>query len=805
MKFTYPCSLFSLPLLACLAITSDIAAADVSLPRAQLFSKYCHDCHQGENSEGGLDLSAVQEDLSDPRWFAKWERIYDRIASGEMPPQEAAQPTEAERTAVLDELRDKLTAAHQRSKGTVLRRLNRSEYENTINDLLGTRLKLVNQLPADAKSHEFENVGEALGTSMVQVQRYLDCAMLAWDEVLASHMPPESKVTRASYADTRGGEQWLGKVWLKRDDGAVVFFRELGYPTGMLREANTRFTGNYKIRVTGYAFQSEKPITFALGATSFARGVEMPTFGYFSLAPGEPQTVEITARLDANYMIEITPQGLIDEGNFIRQNGIADYRGPGLAILHMELEGPLADEQIARGRALLLGDFEQQPIVQRGGNRGRTPPTNLIAENPSEAARKVLLRLGNEAFRRPVVAADVEPFAKLFDAQVAAGSNHQEALKTAVVALLCSPDFLFLEESSGQLNSHQLAARISYFLARTLPDAELRRAANSGELLRDPKVSRAQIDRLLASEAFDRCIADFTDAWLNLRDLEFTNPDAALYPEHDRYLQWSMREETRLFVRALFRENLPVRHLVKSDFAMLNERLAEHYEIEVVAGPDLRRVALPPGSLRGGVLTQASVLKVSANGTNTSPVVRGVYVMERILAQHAPPPPPGIPGVEPDIRGSTTLRELLAKHRDSDNCRACHAQIDPPGFALESFDPIGNYRERFRSIGDGERVSREVRGQKVRYKLGPPVDASGELASGEKFASYPEFRDQLAAREFDLAVALVTKLLTFATGREMGFSDRAEIRSIAMQTRDDGYRARDLLHAALASKIFRSK
>ena len=239
---------------------------------------------------------------------------------------------------------------------------------------------------------------------------------------------------------------------------------------------------------------------------------------------------------------------------------------------------------------------------------------------------------------------------------------------------------------------------------------------------------------------------------------------------------------------------------------MLNWRLAKHYGIEGVTSAAITKVALPSDSMRGGFLTQASVLKVSANGTNSSPVLRGVWINERILGKHPAPPPPGVPGVEPDIRGATTLRELLAKHRNSESCQSCHEMIDPPGFALESFDPIGGWRENFRSIGEGEKPTEKWAGDKgIRYRIGPPVDSSGQLQDGRRFANYPEFRDLIAADRALLAKAFLTKLLTFATGREMGFSDRPEINALVAKAGESGYGLRDLILLAATSEIFRHK
>ncbi|MGY8767890.1 MAG: DUF1592 domain-containing protein [Pirellulales bacterium] len=773
------------------------------------FESHCVDCHTGEDVDANLDLATLSSDLTDPQTMATWIRIFDRVQSGEMPPEDVDRPATKHVDAFSKILGSAISTAHTAYKGTVLRRLNRNEYQNTLNDLFGTNLKLAEMLPKDGKSHEFDNVGEALSISMVQLQKYMEGIDLVLEKSIARKLTaPESKIIRASYADMSGAEKFIGDKWLKRDDGAVVFFNKLSYPTGMLREANVRSAGRYKIRVTGYAHQSEQPITFSVGSTTFARGVEKPTYGYFSMPPGKPTTVELEAWIEDRYMIQVEPYGITDNYE-IKNQGVENYQGPGLAILHVEVEGPLTDEFPSRGHQLVFTGVGRKEIEPRNPNdklkSWYEPKFEIVTPDVNLEAKKVLERVAQHAFRRPVTSEQISPYLELFHSELKQGALFEESLKTAIAAVFCSPKFLYLQEEPGWLDDYALAARLSYFLTRTAPDAELLEVAKSGRLSKDPNVLIAQTERLLEHPHSARFVNDFTDAWLDLESIDFTSPDRLLFPEYDPFLKFSMLKETRSYFHTLFDENLSVINLVKSDFAMLNNRMAELYEIDDVQGPEIRKVQLAENSLRGGFLSQASVLKVSANGTNTSPVVRGVWVMDRILGQTPAPPPPGVPGVEPDIRGAETLREILDKHREVATCNSCHQVIDPPGFALECFNPVGIYRERFRTMGDGEKVTRVVHGNKVRYKLGLDVDATGELPDGSKFKDFNEFRNQLAQQDDVLARAFAIKLLTFATGREMGFSDRAIIDQIVEQSASNQHRVNDLLHLIVKSEIFRTK
>ncbi len=775
-------------------------------PAIQTFlEQHCMDCHDGEVKKGDLDLSVLSTDGADAAAMKKWVRVFDRVVAGEMPPPKKKQPAVAEVQGFTKALGNDLTVKYNAQKGTVLRRLNRNEYQNTINDLLGVQVNVIDSLPEDGRAKGFDNIGEALSISGIQMLRYMEAAELAINAAFLQDKQPEKTTERATLESDRNKDT-IGKHWLKRDDGAVVVFNDGGFPSTVIPNLRSKAAGTYKLRVTGYGYQIEEPVVFALLTGSFNfRNANTRTRSYHELPVGRPGTVEITLHMPQNHGVWISAQGLNGpDGHSAVKDGPDKYPGEGMALQSVELEGPFISEWPPRGQALLLGDAKLSELPpekpRMKGKANYKPAFTAVSADPVADSRKALPTFLATAFRRPVNAADAEPYFKLFDAEWAESHDYLAAIRTAAIAALCSPDFLYLKEPAGKLNDHQLATRLSYFLTRSATDAELLSAK-----VTQPAVLRAQTERLLKSAALERCIADFTDGWLNLREIDFTTPDKQLYPEYDGLLLDSMLRETRGFITELVRSNLSIANLIDSDFAILNARLARQYNIPGVSGLEMRKVSLPADSHRGGILTQASVLKVSANGTNTSPVVRGIFVMDRLLGMEPPPPPPGIPGVEPDIRGATTLRELLDKHRNMESCNGCHRVIDPPGFALESYDVIGGWRDRFRSIDQGEQVNLKVEGRRVRYRLGPPVDASGELSTGTKFSGMDEFQKILWADQDRVARCVTEKLLTFATGRAMTFADRGEIGQLVAQSKARGHGLRDLILAVVQSEIFRSK
>ncbi|MCS6850613.1 MAG: DUF1592 domain-containing protein [Gemmataceae bacterium] len=776
-------------------------AADLPERLKPFLEEHCLGCHDGVQKKGGLDLSSLGGNLTEPQLMAKWVRVHDRVAKGEMPPRGKV-PAD-EKASFLSILSADLTKADQARKTAVIRRLNRIEYEHTLHDLLGIDVELAELLPEDGKAHGFDTVGEALAISSVQMQRYLQAGEKALDAAIRTGPRPERKSSRHSLADGRN-EEYVGKAWLKQPDGAIVIFGGR-FPPAQLVAFRSPADGLYAIRIVGQAYQSQEPVTFGLYSVQSGREARLDLLGFFVLRPGEPQTLEINARLRRGATLRLVPQ--LESVNYpeLRRLGVEKYSGQGLAIREVEIDGPILDDWPGIGHRRLFGDLE---IRQAEATKKKLPRPagEVVSQNPSADAKRLLASFLPLAFRRPVGREQLDTYLRLFEAERQQGASFEEAMRTAYLAALCSPDFLFRVEKPGKLDDYALASRLSYFLWSSMPDDRLLDLARQGRLGR-PGVLRAETERLLNDPKAQRFTRHFVGQWLDLRHIDFTMPDKQLYPEFDELLHNAMVRETEGFFNEVLHQRLSLLEFIDSDWTILNERLARHYRIPGVKGLEFRKVTLPKDSHRGGVLTHASVLRVSANGTTTSPVVRGAWVLDRILGEPPPPPPPGIPGVEPDIRGASTLRELLDKHRNLATCAGCHKHIDPPGFALENYDVMGGWRTHYRTLNKDfpSPPLEETFGKRVAWRVGPKVDASGQTADGKTFRDLTEYKQILLADKDRITRALVEKVATYATGRGMGFSDRPEIARIVAAVAARGYVFRELIHEVVQSELFRTK
>jgi mono/diheme cytochrome c family protein len=840
-----------------LAGCSDPAAAPAppgaARPPVAFLGKHCLECHDSANAKGGLDLSSLPLDAADPKNFALWVKVHDRVRDAEMPPAKRPRPGGAEIDRFLAGISAPLVAADRAREAaegrSTWRRLNRFEYENTLRDLLQAPwLQIKEMLPEDGEAHRFNKVGDALDVSHVQMAQYLAAADYALREVVADQLARPKTETFRTYA--RDNRSFAGKMKFnefnrspERATFPVLGFsgqpnirtgndpvtagpadpetREkeaIGVVAGAYEPLEPKFnqfkaprSGRYKVRLAAYSVWTgpgKEPRWWVPDLDAVLRGrrpepitlySETPPrllrrLGAFDVQP-DPTVAELDVHLLKGETIRPDPSRLFRSRPPNWRNPLAQKDGsPGVAYKWLEVEGPILEAWPPAGHALLFGDL---PLRETAGT------VEVVSSDPKGDAKRLLAAFLAKACRRPVPDEDAARFLAVIHKALDGGVPFGDAMIAGYSAVLCSPGFICLEERPGPLDRFALASRVSYFLWNSPPDHELR-SAN----LRNAGVLRAQVERLLDDPRSRRFVDAFLDYWLDLRRVNATSPDAALYPDYylDDLLVESADLEPRLFFAELLRKDLPARNVVASDFVMVNERLAAHYALPPVDGVALRRVPLPEGSVRGGLMTTAGVLKVTANGTTTSPVLRGAWIMERILGKPAPPPPPSVPSVEPDIRGAVTIREQLDRHRTQKTCAACHAKIDPAGFALESFDVFGGFRDGYRALGEGTRVSGFGKnGQPFEFHRGRPVDPSGELPGGGAFRDVVELKRLLLEDERQIARNLARQLIVFATGSTVRFGDRAQVEAILDRAAPGGYGLRTIVREIALSGLFQRK
>jgi len=744
-----------------------------------------------------------------------------------------------------------------------MRRLNRLEYENTLRQLLESPwLQVRHLLPEDGVAHLFNKVGTHLDSSHVQMSEYLKTARFALEQAVNAAAYPSTRrkfyardePAIQNYVHYRFGQRAATRsivplVGLTPEPDVIRRTQPMTVgdadPAKREREAMGVFSGVYSA-TTKYDFtRINAPIdgryrlrfktyTFMAGPGGAAGGDDHGLTGgnrawwrpdrnvaligkrtepitLYALSPGgdsrwlttfdsrpEPSVFECMVDLRKGEGLRPDASRLVRTRPGWSGNPNATKVGvPGFAMNWLEVEGPLTDEWPPASYRAVFGDL---PFEIEDGR------VRALTDKPDEAAERLLASFHARAVTTASTVDSIGPYLKIYDRARELGEDFTDAMLSATAAVLSSPEFLFFQADPGVLPDDAFQQRLAYFLLNGPPPAheslsKLSSADREG-------VSEA-VDRLLASPASDRFVDAFLDYWLDLREINTNTPDAELYPDYylDELLTESSVLETRRFFRELIDANLPVTALVDADFAFVNERLAQHYGFPEFEGVHLRRVAVPPDSPRGGLLTQASVLRVTANGTTTSPVVRGAWVMERILGIHIPPPPSGVAAVEPDIRGAKTIREQLEKHRAIESCNACHARFDPAGFALESFDVAGGWRTRYRSVGDsGDKVAGFGKnGHAFKYRLSQPVDCAGTMPSGEAFRDIVELKRLLVEDERQLARNLAQRLIVYGTGAPIGFGDRVELEKLLDRAATEDYGVKTLIREVVHSRLFTHK
>ncbi len=765
--------------------------------------QHCQECHSGAKPKGDWRLDQLTTDFTGKSARGRWEKVLEQLQTSEMPPKKQSRPPEAEARLVMEWISGQVSRAviaQRAAEGrAVMRRLNRAEYENTVRDLLGVETPLKDLLPLDGSADGFDNIGDALHTSSFLLDRYLEAADTALNQAIANRPQPKSTKTRYLLTESHQVRSTTEKVFRTNDTGQIVAFTSSAWQQVGPTKFYPQERGYYRFQISASAVQSSnQPVVFRVWSGSGGMGgAKGHLVNYFDAPPGKPKVIEFVDYMEPRTSISILPYGLASSQT-VNKVGADAWEGPGLVVDWVDVEGPLNESWPPASHRRLFGDLKQGPApIYNYRDR-----VEVVSSEPLADADRILRQFARRAFRRSVTDADVKPFVALVEAKLAEQRTFEQAIRAGLGAILVSPEFLFLRERPGTLDDFALATRLSYFLWSTMPDEELLSLAEQKKLSQ-PATLRAQVERLLNHPKAAAFTENFTGQWLGLRDIDFTVPSHIHYPEFDDMLKVSMVRETELFFTELLRQDLSLTNFVASDFTFLNGRLAKHYGIPGVSGFAFQKVTLPPDSHRGGVLTMASVLKVTANGTTTSPVLRGAWVLDRILGTPPPKPPENVGTLEPDTRGTKNIREQLAKHRQLESCASCHVRMDPPGFALESFDVIGGWREFYRTSGNGKAVT--VDGRRMPYLHGSKVDPSDVLPDGRAFRDIDELKRLLLTDQDQIARALTTKLLTYATGHGLEPADKPAADAIVQRVKGKNYGFRSLVHEVVASDVFRTK
>jgi hypothetical protein len=782
-----------------LALAAQVSLAADSSPQfansgVAFLKKYCLACHGAEDPEAGLSLTAFKENTSLIPKREKWDAILRMVETGVMPPVDADQPPQQGRSEFANLVRsifDEYDRTAPPDPGRVtMRRLNRREYANTVRDLLGVDFNPTENFPADDVGHGFDNIGDVLTLSPLLMERYLDAAETIASRVIIVDPPQPSKRYLAGRYLQPGGSTTNDRF--RKMDPSAEDPKLAGPFTGP--GGYLKFTADAELyfRATLYAeTESKSPVKVALfiqggNLTDVSTDEELSQLMGADRLKGAKilKSFEITARKPEEKQ---TLEFLISRNGNINNAGVALVKPPEgekPAILHIEhlwSEGPL----------------ETRPASQ----------LKILASSPdkSEAEQRleVITRLLRRAYRRTPTQSEVARLSSFAESAMAAGDKWEAAMQKAILVVLCSPKFLFRVEPDDRptsserrpLDEFHIASRLSYFLWSSMPDDVLLDLAEKKQLTAQLE---QQVQRMLKDDRSSALVRNFARQWLQIGRLEQASPDPKLFPTFSEPLRDAMFKETELFFGSVLREDRSLVELLDADYTFLNAPLARHYGIAdtngnrmgqkpdqpkgtPIKGNDFVRVSIPH-DMRGGLLTQASVLTVTSNPTRTSPVKRGKWVLEQLLGAPPPPPPPNVPELEGEGRELTgTLRQQMEQHRANATCAACHATMDPLGFSFENYDAIGAWRTK-----DGEH----------------DIDASGELPGGRQFSGPAGLKEILLNQKEDFAKCLAEKMLIYALGRGLEYYDRPTLKRIVKRVVEKEYRLSALIVEIVKSEPF---
>lgn len=800
-------------LLVICAVADLIRAESPGHEKFQPFlNAYCVNCHGIETQKGDRRFDRLPVTENPVEAAELLQEVLDQLNLAAMPPENQQQPSEAERKAVVASLTTYLANAREEARlnvgKVVMRRLNRVEYRNTIRDLF--QLKMVDfdptiTFPTDDSTAGFDNVGEGLVTSDYLLSNYLEAARKVADKlILPGPKPPMIHYQSGGAAQTESQlNATSDKEWRREAGRMFIKFRQpLGLPLLDKRrgvpadgEYVIRFAAKAVRRVSRYKdedlrYNSNEPMRLSISIDSRELGATAHRIiGEYEIPDDKVIQIEHRVWLEKGFTFHLHwangPNGSFKR---ILRKVLPKYNkdalypirnppemyvgsGPELHVHTLEFEGPFYDQWPPAGFAKFFPE----------------PPRKPDAEYLNDS----LMRVASSAFRRPIHRKELAPYLELAQAYHEEHDDFWAAAKYGIRAILTSPKFLYLAETAPSdpmkrtVSDHELASRLSYFLWSSMPDDELRHAADR-KLLSDPEFLRAQVERMLADPKSSAFTENFTGQWLSLRQLGEMPPD----PEKNQIyyedkLEEAMRRETHLFFSHLLQENRSILEFIDSDYTFLNSALARHYGIPDVDDDEFRKVTLSADTHRGGLLGHGSILTATSNGVETQPVIRGIWVLENLLGTPPNPPPPDVEPIEPDTRGVATIRQLMEKHRKNPACYECHRKIDPIGLSLENYDQIGAWRNRY---------SKQL-----------PINPWGELPDGTAIPGPGGIKAFLMKRPEQFTQCLTEKLLVYALGRRLSFADRDDIEQIvtAMPMHDYGFR--ELIQQIVNSKAFHTK
>jgi len=786
-------------------------------------NKYCSDCHNNDKQKGKVNLEPINEFQANLKSVELWQEMYNQLDDGDMPPEDEKQPSQEEKDKIMlwissqiDSKRDEM----KRAAVTHLRRLNRVEYDRTIGDLLkiNTSLNSLSQnFPADDVKENLKNNGEALQVSSFHMAAYIEAAEKAIDKAVMfgeqpervryTYLPPYKKSNNVlKAARAIGKNKFIDLV----EQRSYVFHpeQENGVPESGYYKVTAKVQSRnrkHNLGTKGFPIPQENLLRASIVLSNPKSGdanyytASDKTAEEFELP--DQEIVEISGKywIEKGYTAKIGFPTSVSKFKAAKRMGIDPKKfkqffkgeqsayskflnsqkvmmdhGPVVRVFEVNIEGPFYDQWPKASQQNLFGSQRLEDLD--------------LNESIDSFAEK--------AFRRPIHSDDTQAIKDLMKDMNSSGYTKQETLKAGLVAVLCSPQFFYLNEKKAELDNYALASRLSYFLWSSMPDEELLVAAKKGKLS-DPEELKKQALRMIQSPKVDGFVNSFADGWLQLDKLGSMPPDGKTNQVYYlQNLEYAGRQETIHFLRDLLVNNGNISNFLNSDYTFMNKGLANFYGLKNADSfkYDEYKKTKITDPRRGGLLGQMSLLTATANGVDTTPIIRGMWVLENILGEHMEAPT-GVPAVEPDVRGAKTLRQLLEKHRKDKNCYACHKKIDPPGFALESFDHIGRWRETYNQHLSNSQFKQL--GGSVRLK----VDSKGEMSDGQKFKDIIEFKKILMTKKDQFSSTLTSKLLTYATGREIRAFEKEEVKKLAKGK--EGFR--DLLISVVKSEIFRRK